>query len=151
MRVFPCGICVGVMRLGDGLTCPHWIILMMKTKGNKRQCEWFLVCDVLIIKNGLKILLNYCWCCCELCSVVKMAISSLFVWTCHLHYFNTWFWEVLCALRKNDDLMWMYQFEGSIARRDGYYYGGSCHAPRQMHGQICPPWVPDWETAGVYH
>ena len=34
-------------------------------------------------------------------------------------------------------------FEGRIARRDGYYYRGSCRAPRQMHGQICPPWVPD--------
>ena len=97
--------------------------------------------------------------------------------------------EVLCALRKNDNLKRMYHFEGRIARRDGYYisrdvsraamdtifrgtyraprwilyfegriarcdgycYRGSCRAPRQMHGQICPPWVPDWETAGVYH
>ena len=76
---------------------------------------------MLIIKNDLKSLLNHCWCCCELCSVVKMVISSLFVWTCHLHYSETWLWQVLCALRKNDDLKWMYHFEGRIARRDGYY------------------------------
>ena len=97
--------------------------------------------------------------------------------------------EVLCALRKNDNLKRMYHFEwriarhdgyyisrdvsraamdtifrgtyraprwilffeGRIARRDGYCYRGSCRAPWHMHGQICPPWVPDWETAGVYH
>ena len=76
---------------------------------------------MLIIKNGLKSLLIHCWCCCELRSVVKMVISSLFVWTCHLHYSETWLWQVLCALRKNDDLKWMYHFEGRIARRDGYY------------------------------
>ena len=29
--------------------------------------------------------------------------------------------EVLCALRKNDNLKRMYHFEGRIARRDGYY------------------------------
>ena len=73
----------------------------------------------------------------------------LFVWTCHLNYFETWLWKVLCALRKNENLKRMYHFEGRIARRDGYYYRGSCRAPRQMHGQICPPWVPDWETRCV--
>ena len=45
----------------------------------------------------------------------------LFVWTCHLHYFETWWWKVLCALRKNENLKRMYHFEGRIARRDGYY------------------------------
>ncbi len=29
--------------------------------------------------------------CCELCIVMKMVISSLFVWTCHLH----WFWDMI--------------------------------------------------------
>ena len=52
----------------------------------------------------------------------------------------------------------MYHFEGRIVHRNGYnisrdisrggyYYRVSCRAPRQMHGQICPPWVPDIETA----
>ena len=45
----------------------------------------------------------------------------LFVWTCHLHYFETWWWKVLCALRKNENLKRMYHFEGRIARSDGYY------------------------------
>ena len=30
MCVFPCGICVGVMGLGDELTCPHCLILVIK-------------------------------------------------------------------------------------------------------------------------
>ena len=46
---------------------------------------------------------------------------SLFVWTCHLHYSETWLWQVLCALRNNENLKRMYYFEGRIARRDGYY------------------------------
>ena len=52
---------------------------------------------------------------------MKVVISSLFVWTCHSHYFKTWLWQVLCALRKNENLKRMYHFEGRIARRDGYY------------------------------
>ena len=71
---------------------------------------------------------------------------------------------MLCALRKNENLKRMYHFEGRIARRDGYYISrdvsraamvtiieGSCRVLRQMHGQLCPPWVLDCETAGVYH
>jgi len=50
-----------------------------------------------------------------------MVISSLFVWTCHLHCSETWFWQVLCALRKNKKIKRMYHFEGRVARRDGYY------------------------------
>ena len=46
---------------------------------------------------------------------------SLFVWTCHLHYSETWLWQVLCALRKNDNLRRVYHFKGRIARRDEYY------------------------------
>ena len=74
-----------------------------------------------------------------------------------------WLWQVLCALRKKEYLrgctisrdvsraamdtifrgtyrapQWILYFEGHIARHDGYYYRGSCRAPRQMHGQICP-------------
>ena len=41
--------------------------------------------------------------------------------TCHLYYFKTRLWQVLCALRKKENLKRMYHFEGRIARRDGYY------------------------------
>ena len=68
--------------------------------------------------------------------------------------------EVLCALRKNDNLKRMYHFEGRIARRDGYYIlrdvsravmvtfieGRVAHRDRCMDR-----YVPDCETAGVYH
>ena len=77
--------------------------------------------DVLIMVNDLKGLLIHYWCCCELWNVMKMVISSLLMWTCHLHYFKTWLWQVLCALRKNENLKRMYHFEGRITRRDGYY------------------------------
>ena len=80
-----------------------------------------MVCDVLIIKNGFKGLLKYCWCCCELCNVMKLVISSLFGWTCHFYYFETWLWKVLCALRKNENLKRMYHFQGIIVHRDEYY------------------------------
>ena len=82
------------------------------------------LCDV------LRIVWKACWIivdvvswlsCCELCNVMKMVISSLFVWTCHLHCSETWLWQVLCALRKNKKIKRMYHFEGRIARRDGYY------------------------------
>ena len=35
--------------------------------------------------------------------------------------FWEWWWKVLCALRKNENLKRMYDFEGRIACRDGYY------------------------------
>ena len=59
--------------------------------------------------------------CCELCLVMKMVISLLYLWTCHLHYCETWLWQVLCALRKNEKLKRMYHFKDRIARRDEYY------------------------------
>ena len=67
------------------------------------------------------------------------------------HYFKTWLWQVLCALRNKENIKRMYHFEGRIAYRVDYYYRWSCRALRRMHGQICPPWVANWETAGVYH
>ena len=82
------------------------------------------LCDV------LRIVWKACWIivdvvswlsCCELCNVMKMVISSLFVWTCHLHCSETWLWQVLCALRKNKKIKRMYHFEGRVAHRDGYY------------------------------
>ena len=105
--------------------------------------------------------LKACWiivdvisrlCGCELCNVMKMVIFSLFVWTCHLRYYEALVVTSVMCIEKEWVLKRMYHFEGCIARRDGhyilrdlsprdgYYYRGSCRAPRQMHGQICPPW-----------
>ena len=72
-------------------------------------------------KEWCEDLLSHCWYCCESCSVVKVVISSLFVWTYHLNYFKTWLWQVLCALTKKENIKMMYHFEGRIARCDGYY------------------------------
>ena len=49
MRVFPCGICFGVMGLCDGFSCPQQLIIMIK-RGNKRQCDYLFVCDC--VENG---------------------------------------------------------------------------------------------------
>ena len=73
----------------DGLSCPHWLILMMKRMGiTKRNV---IIVYVWCVEKGWKafwIIIDVisCLCCCELCDVMKMVISSLFVWTCHLHY-----------------------------------------------------------------
>ena len=85
-----------------------------------------LIVCVWCIEKGLKacwIVVDVisCLCCCELCNVTKMVISSIFVCTCHLHYSETWLWQVLCALRNNENLKRMYHFEGRIVHRDGYY------------------------------
>ena len=62
-----------------------------------------------------------CLCGCELCDVMKMAISSLFVWTCHLHYFEALVVTSVMCIDKEWLLKRMYHFEGRIARRDWYY------------------------------
>ena len=73
----------------------------------------------------LEVILLICWCCkdciCYELSFMKMIISSLFVWTRHLQYSETWLWQVFCALRKNKKLKRMYHFEWCITRRDWYY------------------------------
>ena len=127
---------------------------------------WLMfVCDV------LRMVWKICWiivdvvswlCCCELCNAIKMVISSLFVWTCHMHCSETWLWKMLCELRKNKKLRvwtismdvscaamntifrgtyralrWILYFEGRITHRIGYYYRGSYHTSRWMHRQIC--------------
>ena len=172
IHVFPCGICLGAMVLGDELTCPYWLILMMKTKDDK-NAMWIIVC-VWCVDNGewferlVESLLMLLW-------IVQYYENShplvIFV-NMSLHCFETWLWQVLCALRNNEKLRgctisrvvsraamstifwgtyrtlrWILYFEKSIALRDGYYYRGSYRMLRWMHGQICPPWVPDWETS----
>ena len=87
----------------------------------------WLIVYIWCVEKGLKacwIVIDVISClyCCELCNAMKMGISSLFVWTCHLHYFDTWLWQVLCALRKNENLKRMYHFEGRNARHNSYYY-----------------------------
>ena len=62
-----------------------------------------------------------CLCDCELCDVMKMVISSLFVWTCHLHYSEALVVTSVMCIEKEWVLKRMYHFEGRIARRDGYY------------------------------
>ena len=86
-------------------------------------------------------LLLICWCCipcCLLRSVIKMVISSFSLSMSFSLYLRHG-----CGKR-------IYHFEGRIVSRDryyilrdvsrrkGYYYRGSCRAPWQMHGQICP-------------
>lgn len=62
-----------------------------------------------------------CLCGFELCNVMKMVISSLFVWTCHLHYYEALVVTSVMCIEKEWVLKRMYNFEGRIARRDGYY------------------------------
>ena len=59
--------------------------------------------------------------CISLCDVMKMVISSLFVWICYLHYFKALVVTSVTCIEKEWVLKRMYHFEGRIARRDGYY------------------------------
>ena len=61
-----------------------------------------------------------CLCSCELCDVMKIVISSLFVWTYHLHYSEAFVVTSVMCIEKEWVLKRMYHFEGRIARRDGY-------------------------------
>ena len=100
--------------------------------------EWFG--DLLLIS----------WCCipcCKLLFGIKMVISSFSFEHVNCIVSETWLWYKNVSFRGSYCApRWILYFKGRIARCDGYYYRGSCRAPRQMHGQICPPWVPDWET-----
>ena len=62
-----------------------------------------------------------CLCGCELCNVMKMIISSLFVWTCHLIYSEALVLTSVMCIEKEWVLKRIYHFEGRITRRDGYY------------------------------
>ena len=86
----------------------------------------WLIVYLWCVEKGLKacwIIVNVisCLSCCEMCNFIKMIIFSLFVWTCHLHYSETWSWQVSYALRENGNLNRMYHFEGRLKRRVGYY------------------------------
>ena len=166
MSVFPCGICYGSNGIGYGLTFPHCLILMMKKNDNKRQCDQLFMCDVL--RKGWRLVESLLmWL--HVCVVLKCAM--LWKWS-FPHYLcelviciilTYWLSQVLCALKKNEYLTgYTISRDVSRAAMDTIFWGtyraprwllyrGSCRAPRQIHWQICPPWVPDWETAGVYH
>ena len=72
-----------------------------------------------------------------------------------------WLSQVLCALRKNENLKRMYHFEGRIARRDEYYISRDVSRAamvtiiegRVVHRDRCKDrYVPHGSrTAGVYH
>ena len=98
-------------------------------------------------------LLLICWCCipgCKSCFVIKMVISSFSFEHVNCIVSETWLWYKDVSFRGSYRApRWILYFERRIARDEGYYYGGSCRTLRQMHGQICPPWVPDWETRCV--
>ena len=86
----------------------------------------WLIVYVCCVEKGLKscwiiVDVTSCFCGCELCDVMKMVISSLFVWTCHLHYSEALVVTSVMCIEKEWVLKRMYHFEGRIARRDGYY------------------------------
>ena len=83
------------------------------------------MCDVLRMENSLKGLLINCWYCIMIVLWIVQCYEIfrflIILWTCHLHYSETWFWQVLYKLRKNKKLKRMYHFEGRIECRNGYY------------------------------
>ena len=86
----------------------------------------WLIVYVCCVEKGLKacwiiVDVTSCLCGCELCDVMKMVISSLFVWTCHLHYSEALVVTSVMCIEKEWVLKRMYHFEGRIARREGYY------------------------------
>ena len=86
----------------------------------------WLIVYVCCVEKGLKscwiiVDVTSCLCSCELCDVTKMVISSLFVWTCHLHYSETLVVTSVMCIEKEWVLKRMYHFERRIACRDEYY------------------------------
>ena len=152
--------------IGDGLTCPHWLILMMKKKGQQKGN--LINCVCVMCWERVEGLLNHCWC------------DSMFVWLwtvqcyenvpSHHHLcedviciiLSHWLWQVLCALRKNE------YFRGCTISRDvsrvamDTTFLGMYHAPRWLllsrvvscdttdAWTYMSPWVPDRETTAVH-
>ena len=86
-----------------------WLIVYVWCVEKGLKACWIIV-DVISCLRG-----------CELCNVMKMVISSLFVWTCHLHYYEALVVLSGMCIEKEWVLKRMYHFEGRIACRDGYY------------------------------
>ena len=86
----------------------------------------WLIVYVCCVEKGLKscwiiVDVTSCLCGCELCDVMKMVISSLFVWTSHLHYSEASVVTSVMCIEIEWVLKRMYHFEGRIVRRDWYY------------------------------
>ena len=86
----------------------------------------WLIVYVCCVEKGLKacwiiVDVTSCLCGCKLCDVMKMVISSLYVWTCHLHYSEALVVTSVMCIEKECVLQRMHHFEGRIARRDRYY------------------------------
>ena len=91
------------------------------------------------VEKGLKacwiiVDVTSCLCACEVCDVMKMVISSLYMWTCHLHYsealvVTSVMWNEKEEKFKVDKQFqgmyraprWILYFEASILGRDDYY------------------------------
>ena len=86
----------------------------------------WLIVYVCCVEKGLKacwiiVDVTSCLCGCEVCDVMKMIFSSLFVWTCNLHYSEALVVTSVMCIEKEWVIKRMYHFEGCIARRDGHY------------------------------
>ena len=93
--------------MGDGLRKVWWLV--------ESLLMWFHVC---VVVN---------------CAMLWKWSSSHYLCEHVIALFWGMVVEVLCELRKNDNLKRMYHFEGRIARRDGYYiFRGTYRAPRWL-------------------
>lgn len=104
----------------------------VKKKGNVIN----YLCDVLRMENSLKGLLINCWYCIMIVLWIVQCYEIfrflIILWTCHLHYSETWFWQVLYKLRKNKKLKRMYHFKGTHASWWILYFLGTYRAPRWL-------------------
>jgi len=134
--VFPCGICLGVIKIGDGLNCPCWIIIIME----KRVVKYNVInYRVICVENSLKGLLNHCW--------YFMMIVLLWIVQCYengnllnictdMSFALFWYMIVTSVIWiekeqviKEDVPFWgtyrspwfIIYFDVCITRRDGYY------------------------------
>ena len=71
-----------------------------------------------------------CLCGRELCDVMKMVISSLFVWTCYLHYFEALVVTSAMCIEKEWVLKRMYHFEDISRAAMDTIFRGTYRAPQ---------------------
>ena len=137
--------------LGSNVTW-WWIYLSVlinsydKKRVIKRQCDYLLVCDLL--KMLWKTWLNHYWRCimnvllwiaqfCENGYLLIICVDILFALFWELIVTSVMCIEKEWELKKDVPFrgiycapQWILYFEGRITRYDGYYYRGSCSAPR---------------------
>ena len=140
--------------IGDGLTCPQLLILMMKRKGITKGNVINYLC--VLCWERVEVLLNHCWCnfmfvylwtvqCYENghLLIICVNLSSELFWgigcdKCYVHWERKSTLEDIPFRGTYRAPRWILYFEGCIARRDGYYYWGTYHTQRWMHRLICP-------------